>query len=69
MSLFVRSLIPQQPYVVGRVAIQSASRGDRIIRYTMDNGMANRRIKETQGETYWRNVVSESSLSTQKRLS
>ena len=41
------SLIPQPPYVVGRVAIQSASRGDRIIRYTMDNRMENKWIKET----------------------
>lgn len=40
------SLIPQPPYVVGRVAIQSASRGDKIIRYTMGNIMENRWIKE-----------------------
>ena len=41
------SLIPQQPYVVGRVAIQSASRGNRIIRYTMANRLENKWIKET----------------------
>ena len=32
-NTFQGSLIPQSPYVVGRVAIQSASSGDEMVRY------------------------------------
>lgn len=35
------SLIPQQPYVVGRVAMQSASRDDEIVRCRADYKVAN----------------------------
>lgn len=35
------SLIPQSPYVVGRVAIQSASSSDEIVRYQGDYKAAN----------------------------
>ena len=44
--------MPQQPYVVERVAIQFESRGDRIIRYTMDNRMENRWIKNIDYRTF-----------------
>lgn len=40
------SLIPQLPYGVGRVAIQSASRGGRIVRYMTDYEMAVKWIKQ-----------------------
>ena len=45
MLLFVRSLIPNSPFGIGKVAIQSTSRGNRIIRHTMDNKVENRWIK------------------------
>lgn len=38
---FRGSLIPQQPYVVGRVAMQSASRDDEIVRCRADYKVAN----------------------------
>lgn len=45
-DFFRGSLIPHLPFGIGRVAIQSTSRGNRIIRHAMDNKVENRWIKK-----------------------